>query len=82
MNTIMSTVLTIRLSDELKTNLDQLAKATGRSKSFLAAEAIKNYVELESWQIAKITKAIKKADQGHFASDKKVKEVLEKWHKP
>lgn len=78
---MMSTVLTLRLSNEVKANLDELAKATGRSKSFLAAEAIKNYVELESWQIIKINKAIKKADQGQFASDHRVNEVLEKWQK-
>lgn len=75
----MSTILTIRINDELKDNLEQLAKATGRSKSFLAAEAIKKYVELESWQIVKISKAIRKADQGQFATNEKVKDVINQW---
>ena len=37
----MSTTMTIRLESKLKQRLDQLAKITDRSKSYLAAEAIR-----------------------------------------
>ena len=47
----MSTTMTIRLDDEVKERLDHLADATHRSKSFLAAEAIRAYVETNEWQI-------------------------------
>ncbi len=43
----MSTTMTIRLDDDLKQRLDKLADATHRSKSFLATEAIRDFVELE-----------------------------------
>ena len=42
-----STTLSIRLSSETKAQLGQLAAATRRSKSFLAAEAVAAYVARE-----------------------------------
>ena len=42
-----STTLTVRLSPELKERLGHLAKHTKRTKSFLAGEAIADYVARE-----------------------------------
>lgn len=75
----MSTTMTIRLEPELKQRLDRLAEATQRSKSFLAAEALRDFVELNEWQIGEIKNAIKEADNGDFASDQSVKKTLAKW---
>jgi RHH-type rel operon transcriptional repressor/antitoxin RelB len=75
----MSAVLTVRVSDDLKSSLDRLSKATGRSRSFLAFEAIQQYVDLESWQIEEIHQGIQEADAGLFASDSEVKRVMNKW---
>jgi RHH-type transcriptional regulator, rel operon repressor / antitoxin RelB len=44
-----SAVLTLRLDARLKTRLDRLSKATQRSRSFVAAEAIREYVTLNEW---------------------------------
>ena len=74
-----STTMTIRLEPELKSRLDQLAEATHRSKSFLAAEAIREFIELNEWQIQEIKAALKEADEGDFASDEEVNAVLSKW---
>ena len=75
----MSTTMTIRLEPDLKRRLDQLAEATNRSKSFLAAEALRDFVELNEWQIGEIQDALKEADAGDFASEQTVKETLNKW---
>lgn len=75
----MSTTMTIRLEPELKQRLDRLAEATHRSKSFLAAEALRDYVELNEWQIQEIKEAIKEADDEDFASDQTVSKTLRKW---
>jgi predicted transcriptional regulator len=72
-------LLTLRLEPRLKKKLDKLAKATQRSRSFLAAQAIRDYVALNEWQIEEITKAIGEADRGEFASDKQVERVMRKW---
>ena len=74
-----STTMTIRLTPELKSRLDQLAEATHRSKSFLAAEAIREFIELNEWQIKEINEAIKEADAGEFASNDEVKAVFTRW---
>ncbi len=75
----MSTTMTVRLEDDIKDRLDALAEATQRSKSFLAAEAIRSYVESNEWQIGEIKAALKEADAGDFASDKDVTALTKKW---
>jgi RHH-type rel operon transcriptional repressor/antitoxin RelB len=75
----VSTTMTIRLEPELKQRLEQLADATRRSKSFLAAEALRDFIELNEWQIQEIKEAIKEADSGNFASDKDVNKTFAKW---
>lgn len=64
----MMGMMSMRLPDDLVAQLDALAVATGRSKSFLAGQAIRDFVERESWQIAEITQAIREADAGDFAT--------------
>jgi predicted transcriptional regulator len=71
--------MTIRLDDEVKERLDHLADATHRSKSFLAAEAIRAYVETNEWQIGEVRAALKEADAEDFASDKEVAAIARKW---
>jgi RHH-type transcriptional regulator, rel operon repressor / antitoxin RelB len=72
-------MMSLRLADDLSSQLDALAEATGRTKSFLAGQAIRDFVERESWQIAETVQAIKEADAGDFASDEEVKAVAAKW---
>jgi RHH-type rel operon transcriptional repressor/antitoxin RelB len=75
----MSTTMTIRLDDDVKDRLEGLAEATHRSKSYLAAEAIRTYVESNEWQIGEIRAALAEADAHDFASDKDVAAVARKW---
>jgi len=75
----MSSIMTVRLDDEVKARLERLAEATQRSKSFLAAEAIRAYVENNEWQIGEIQAALKEADAGEFASDEEVAALAKKW---
>lgn len=44
----MMGMMSMRLPDDLVAQLDALAVATGRSKSFLAGQAIRDFVERES----------------------------------
>lgn len=71
----------MRLPDELTNQLDALAAATGRTKSFLAGQAIRDFIECESWQISEIMQAITEADKGEFASDEEVNAISAKWQK-
>ncbi len=76
-----TSVLTVRLETKTKNRLDALARSTGRSKSFLAAQAIETYIEEEAWQIAEIEKAIIEAAAGDFATPAEVREAFGKWAK-
>jgi len=76
----MSTTMTVRLDDDVKDRLDLLAEATQRSRSFLAAEAIRDYVESNEWQVREIQAALKEADGGDFASDEDVAALATKWN--
>ncbi|CAI2504363.1 CopG family ribbon-helix-helix protein [Serratia liquefaciens] len=62
-------VMSVRLSEDLSEQLEALAKATGRTKSFLAGQAIRDFINREAWQIAETQQAIIEADQGDFVSD-------------
>ncbi len=77
----MSSTMTIRLDDSVKSRLEVLAAATHRTKSFLASEAIQKYIETNEWQIQEIQVAIEEADRGEFASDEEVNNVFDKWTK-
>ena len=75
----MSATMTIRLEPALKQRLDHLAEGTKRSKSFLAARAIRELVDLDEWQVQEIRNALAEADNEEFASADLVREVPGKW---
>jgi len=72
-------VMSLRLPDDIADTLANLAKATGRSKSFLAVDALREYLAREAWQIEEIQKALKEADAGDFATSAEVDAVADKW---
>jgi predicted transcriptional regulator len=74
-----TTTLTLRVPTEMKERLDKLAEATHRSKSYLAGEALRQYIDLEAWQIGEIQQALKEADATDFASDAEIDAVVRKY---
>lgn len=58
-----TTTFSVRLDGETKERLEHLAKSTSRSRSYLVADAIREYIETNEWQIAEIKKAVKEADK-------------------
>ena len=69
-----TTVITTRINTALKARLEALARSTKRSKSFLAAEAIAAYVEINEWQIGEIEAGIAELDSGEALSEKQAEE--------
>src|SRR5260370_30085524 len=72
-------ILTLRLDGGLRGKLDKLAAATRRSRAFLAGEAIRDYVALNSWQIEEIHKGLAEADRGDLATESGAQRVGAKW---
>jgi predicted transcriptional regulator len=75
-----STTFTVRVDSAVKKRLEKLAKNTGRSRSFLAAEAINEYLDINEWQVAGINQAAVSLDQGEGVSHEAVKEWVESWN--
>jgi RHH-type transcriptional regulator, rel operon repressor / antitoxin RelB len=74
MNEAGTKILTARINARLKAKLEALARSTKRSKSFLVAEAIAAYVELNEWQIGEIRAGLKELDSGEALSEKQAEE--------
>lgn len=75
----MTAAFTLRIDEATLEALDRLAEKTDRSRSWLAARAIEEYLALNAWQIAKIEAGINAADRGDFADDSEVAHVLGKY---
>ena len=74
-----SSTFTVRVDTAAKKRLEKLAKSTGRSRSFLAAEAINEYLDVNEWQVAGIKEAIASIDRGEGVSHDQVKEWVASW---
>jgi predicted transcriptional regulator len=59
-----SKVLSVRISAETEARLDRIARMMKRTKSFLGAEAIEEYVAVQEWQLAGIKDAMTSLDSG------------------
>ena len=68
-----STTITVRVDKSLKKRLEAAAARVGRSKSFLAAEAIEKYLAVQDWQVEAIKTGITAADRGGTIPHQKVK---------
>jgi RHH-type transcriptional regulator, rel operon repressor / antitoxin RelB len=66
-------LFSLRLPEEVRTKLELVADNTGRTKSFVAIEAINSYCDLQAWQIKAIKKGLKQADEGKFVSHEELK---------
>jgi predicted transcriptional regulator len=68
----------VRLPEDLYNQIEALASATARTKSYLTIDALNDYVQRESWQIRDIHEGIREADAGEFATEDQVKAVFAK----
>ncbi len=73
-----STVVTVRVTPKIAKRLEKLAESMDRSKSYLAAEAIEEYLDLHEWQIKAIEEGIAAADRGELLDWEIVKKEWEK----
>jgi RHH-type rel operon transcriptional repressor/antitoxin RelB len=74
-----STTFTVRVDTKVKNRLERLAKSTGRSRSFRAAEAVNEYFEVNEWQVSGIKRAIASLNCGEGVSHQIVKDWVASW---
>ena len=69
--------LTVRLSPEVKTRLDKLARATSRPRSFLIQTAVQDYLALNEWQVSAIREGLQQANEGRLIPHKDIRKRWE-----
>ena len=69
----------VRLRDGLRHEVDEFAKATKRSRSFIVNEAVEAYMEDQRAYLEAIDEAIREADKGIFISGEAVDRWLASW---
>ncbi len=68
--------LSLRLPNELNEKIQAYAQLTGRTKSYVAMQALGSYLDSRLPQFEDLKAAVLAADQGDFASDEDVATVL------
>ena len=54
--------LTLRVSPDTRSRLDNIARITRRSRSYVIEEALDQYLDLNEWQVKGVLDAIVEAD--------------------
>ena len=73
------TAFTVRVPEKTATSLDKLAEKMDRSRAYVAAQAIEDFVARESWQLAEIEAGLAEANNGDFATATDVTLVVGKY---
>lgn len=68
----MGIAVSTRLDEKTVKRLEALAEATDRSKSYLVGEAIRSYLDEQSWQVEAIREGVAQADADKFADPDEV----------
>jgi predicted transcriptional regulator len=76
-----STLVSARVPGELAKRLELLAQEMHRSKSFLAAQAIEDFVDLQEWHVKAINEGIAAVERGEVVSHEQAMSVLKSWGK-
>ena len=71
--------INVRVPASVYDQLEDLAKSTARTKSFVTVEALSSYLATQNWQVKEITAGIADADMGDFATDDQVNAVFAKY---
>jgi predicted transcriptional regulator len=75
----MSAAFTVRLDETTLGALDCLAEKTERSRNWLVAKAVEDYVARNAWQIGKIEEGLAAAERGDFASEDELARIRKKF---
>jgi predicted transcriptional regulator len=70
------TLVSVRVKPEIAQRLELLAEATKRSKSYLAAEALEEYLDIHEWQVQAIQEGIEAVNHNETES---IQEVRKYW---
>jgi len=73
--------ISFRLDSEKLGELDALADATDRDRTYLLNEAVAAYLEVQRWQLEQIKAGIAEADAGKLVGHTKVRAMAARWRR-
>ena len=73
--------VSVRLPIELKDKMETYAQLTGRTKSYVAMEALSEYLDWRVPQIEDLKAAVAAADDGDFADVQEVERGMSRYEK-
>jgi RHH-type transcriptional regulator, rel operon repressor / antitoxin RelB len=74
------TMISARIPEKLGEELDALAATTRRSKAYLVAEALEDYIARQGRLYREIDEAVKEADaSGEYVSHERMSAWLQSW---
>jgi len=77
-----SVSLSFRVDEQTVAQLDQLAEATDRQRSWILEQALHAYLKHHAWQVEDIRQALAEADADDFASDEEMTETFASFDPP
>jgi RHH-type rel operon transcriptional repressor/antitoxin RelB len=72
----LTRTINVRVPESLYQQLDELARATSRTKSFVAVDALSGYLQAQRWQMEEIEAGLAEAERGEFATEAEVQAVF------
>ena len=76
-----TSLISTRVSSEVAERLAALSESTHRSKSFLAAQAIEEFLNVQEWHVEAIKEGIAAAKNGDIKSHDEAIAILNTWGK-
>ena len=81
MNRPETQAISFRISSKKVDELERLAKATDRPRSWHIEQALDSYLDVQAWQIAQIEKSMAEMDAGQGIPHEEIKKELLNWGK-
>jgi predicted transcriptional regulator len=73
--------VSVRLQPELNEQVSAIAQALHRPKSWVIEQALKEFVAVQTWQLAVIDEGIRAADAGRVVEHDEVAKWVSSWDK-
>ncbi len=77
-----ATPVSVRLQPELHDQVATIAEALDRPKSWVIEQAVKDFVEVQQWQLAAIDEGVVAADAGRLVAHEDVVAWVASWDQP
>ncbi|MFP5348838.1 MAG: CopG family ribbon-helix-helix protein [Gammaproteobacteria bacterium] len=74
-------LISVRVSKDVAKRLADLANATDRSKSYVAGQAIEEFLTLQEWQVKAIRQGVAEANAGKLVPHAEAVKRLKRWRR-